>query len=264
MFLIPPKRDFQRRHRMVAAWHLSGRCPDRERNRLARRGREGVAQRRETPRHQREKIAWLRPRVGPFGEVTPVGQRPAGPGLAVRQQHGIFVGVGFKTYRVARQDIGPIDEESDPPEALRLALRAQVAAAEIKAHQDGVRLRRDLDDRRDRRAVARKCQSDPARRRRRLDGNTVDGGRDQRQVLPVELERCRVIAVADNVQCRVDPGHRCIEFEPQRDFAHEPRGRSIVRQANGRRRRWLVEHGVPFDRATPTRLARFVKRAVGP
>src|SRR3546814_3291331 len=65
--------------------------------------------------------------------------------LAVRKQHRKARLVRAHPDPILCHDVGPVREESDPPESLRLALRAQRLTGQIESHQLLVLARRDPD-----------------------------------------------------------------------------------------------------------------------
>src|SRR5689334_8270357 len=77
---------------------------------------------------KREEVRGLRVRIDPFGPVTPTGKIAGAGGVAVRQQDGTARFVGADRHRVARHDVGAVEEPRDAAKALGLALRAVIAA----------------------------------------------------------------------------------------------------------------------------------------
>ena len=137
-----------------------------------------------------------------------------------------------------RQHVGAIGEEGDPPEAFRLALRAQHSARGIEAHQLGIGGRVDLDFGLDRRAVALDLDHELRPVHPPL---AVGLDRDELQGVAVEPERPVVLAVALDIERRPNPRPARVQIEVEADLGDQPVRRAIVFAANrdmgwGRRR----------------------------
>ena len=82
-------------------------------------------------------------RIDPFRPMPPCVDVAALDRVAVGEQHRIALLLGRYRRRVARHYIGPIDEIGDPAKALRLALRAEIAARHVETRERSIALRRD-------------------------------------------------------------------------------------------------------------------------
>ena len=85
------------------------------------------------PATMREQIGRFRERIVPYREV-PVRafDRAVLDEIAVGEEHGAFVPVGFEADAEARQHIRPVGKEGDAPEPFRLALGAVDAVRQVE------------------------------------------------------------------------------------------------------------------------------------
>ena len=108
--------------------------PDGEVDLAAGHGREAVAVGRKIARDHREKITRLGKRVLPHGPVSAALSFATFDQIAVGEQDREPCFVRAHPDLVARQDIGPVGMESDPPKTLAFALRAKDSTRGVKPH----------------------------------------------------------------------------------------------------------------------------------
>ena len=133
--LVPLHRFDQRAHCVAGAVEIAFADIDRQFDFAARHGGETVVIGDQIARHKREQIGWLGPWIVPFGPVRAILAAALCDLVAIGKQHGKRCLRSGHPYRIGRQDIGPVGEESDPAETLCLALGAQHPARRVKPHQ---------------------------------------------------------------------------------------------------------------------------------
>jgi hypothetical protein len=166
--------------------------------------------------------------------VLPRVDRAASDRVAIGEQHWVAPLVGGYRRRVACHYIGAIDEISDPTKTLRLALRAEVAARDIKTQERRIALRRDARFDIEGEGV-RHIGKDQSTFRRKLisvgaQRLTVERQRDKFERFPIEMQRGSVFCggrVAANREARFDPCVLRAEFEDEVDGVDQI-GRRLV------------------------------------
>ncbi len=247
---VPAHRLFQRRHCMAAFILVTAPHPDGECHALARARREPVANSDEIAGDEREEVRRLGVRIDPFRPV------PAVPGLAcpgriaVRQQDREAGLVGGDGRRIARHHIRPVDEISDPAEALGLALGTEIAARHVEAAERGVPLGPDPGLEVEGEMVWDIGQFEPASRGRApavlSERLAIERQRDEFEHVAVEPERCGAIVghgVAAQPQPRFDPRLGIAEVENEVDRVDQKIGGPVVGEPHRQGRR-EIGHGV--------------------
>ena len=183
-----------------------------------------------------------------------VADRRCSTGSPLESRTGIARLVRLHPHRVAAEHVGPVGEEGDAAEALRLALGAEHPARGIEAHQLGVgaRARSATSVSTDVR-VAGQIDQQVGPSIRQSSAAPAPSTATASGVSPSPSSRSgwRVRAVAPHRQRRADARRGGIELEIERDLRHQPVGRAIILAADhrGRRRRsGGVDHGRCADR----------------
>ena len=123
--LVPGHRPLERVHRVARALFAAVLDMDRKRDVLARGGDEGIRDRTQIARDQREQVAWLLVRIAPDGEVAARDVRFArGFEIAVGEQHRRLGPIRFQPHAIGREHVRPIEKIGDAAKPLRLALGA--------------------------------------------------------------------------------------------------------------------------------------------
>ena len=233
---VPRHRGLERGQRMLGLGQIGRAHPDTEPYRASRAGREVAAILRQVARHEREQVTGLGERIMPLRPMPPVGCRTAGDRIAVREQYRIARPVRGHSHAIFGQHVGTIGEEGDPPEPLRLALRAQIAARRVQPHQLRVAIGRDLHLGLDDMPVAGQRDHQLFALYPPVVGR---GAVDQHhhRLLPraVEPQRFAVRAVAGDGQRRLHPRPVRGEIEIERDLWDQPIGRAIIGSTGNRR-----------------------------
>ena len=218
---------------MLRLWQVRLAHPDGEVDLAAGHGGEAVAVRFEVARDQGEQVGGLGERVFPF--------RPMPPAVALASRHRVAVGeqdrearlVGFHPHPIPAEHVGPVREEGDPAEAFGLALRAQHPARFVEAHQLGVCRRMDDDFGLDGRALPGNVDDQAWAIHPPGDVPAIHEHERGRNLVPVQLQRPVVIAVANDLQHCPDPRRFTIEREVERNLRHQPVGWAIILAADG-------------------------------
>ena len=240
--LVPAHRRLERGHRMVAAIFLAVLDENAKRDPPPRGRREMVLDACEIACHQREQIGRLRKGIVPASPMAAVGQVARLHRIAVREQDRIERLLRRHPNGEGRGDVRPVEIIGDPPESLRLALGAEVAARCVEALQLGVLAGFDLDlgleGKADRRIEDRKHRLADlvSILRKRF---AVDREGAEIEVLAVENQRKnfrRPVMVRENIQPRADPGRLGTEIEIKIDRLDQVIGGSIIGKMDAVRR----------------------------
>ena len=139
---------------------------------------------------------------------------------------------------VARHHVGPVEEEGDAPEALRLALGEVAVLGGVQPHQLGVRFRADADHRLQRELVRHIVQGQMlvvqvvAARSERL---AVDLYGFEFQLVTVQFQRCTWIGrfgVAVNGKSCFDTRDVLLQVDIDVDARNQERRRCVILQVN--------------------------------
>ncbi len=234
--LVPAHRALERVHGVAAAVLLAVLDIDAERDVPPRGGDEAVFDHAEVAGDHGEEIRRLRERVVPDGEMAAVGEVAEVDQVAVGEQHRRFRLRRLDPRGVDREHVRPVGKIGDAAEAFGLALGAPVAAGTVEAHQLGVRRRVDVGDdlerERSRRNVADRQSVGPGVEIHVRHRRAVDRGRDEGQLVAVELERAvRAISGPDREASR----HPCglgVQVHVETDGVDQVRGRRIIGEAD--------------------------------
>ena len=172
------------RARLVARRHMDG-----ERDLPPGTCDEAVLQRTEFPGDQREQVARLGPGILP-DRLVAHAHIPVGGAVAVREQYGSIRLVGADRDPIAAHDVGAVREVGYAPKALGLALGAIAPFRTVEALETGVSGRVDHHFRRNGGPVRNTFDDNAVPILRICRRGSVDGQRDQVQLLAVEPQRC--------------------------------------------------------------------------
>ena len=227
--LVPRHRQLQGVKRVVGLGEVRRAHPDAELDRAPGPGDELAPVHPEVARHQREQVGRLGERVVPLRPVPPVIKHPLRDRIAVREQHGVTRRVGGHPHTVHRQHVRPVGERRDPPESLRLALRAQDAVRRVQPHQLRVLLRRDRDLDLDQMRLTGQRHDQPlAVDAPVVHQRPVDAYRERFLARAVKPERLRMRAAPLDREPAPHDRPRGVEVEIERHFGHQPLGRAVI------------------------------------
>jgi hypothetical protein len=179
--------------------------------------------------------------------VAAVRQLAGAVRVAVRQQHRVARAIGTQRDGERRRHVGTIDEERDAAETFRLALREQRMRARVQAFEPRVAIRMDAHARAQRAFAPGAVHGQAARVLRVAVGRqrgTVEFDAEQFELLAFEPQRrARLVRVRHQSQFGVDHGVGGVQVEPEHGFAHPPRGRAVVGQADDGDGFGVIHHG---------------------